>query len=51
MSNPKHVEIVRQGKEAIDVWRTAHPGTHLNLGGANLTGADLNEADLRGVIK
>jgi hypothetical protein len=33
------VEIARQGREAIDAWRRAHPDERLDLAGANLAGA------------
>ena len=46
MANPEHVEVVKQGKEAIDLWRSQHPGEHLDLSDANLSGTDLFEADL-----
>jgi hypothetical protein len=58
MANPEHVEIVKQGAEAIQKWREEHPRTKFdlieaNLGAAiliraDLSGADLREADLRG---
>ena len=41
--NPEQVEIVKQGKEAIDEWRQDHPGERLDL-----YGADLSEANLFG---
>ena len=57
MPNPEHVEIVKQGKEAIDAWRRAHPNEFLdlmeadllraNLWQANLEGANLGQANLR----
>ena len=57
MAKPEHVEIVKQGKEAIDVWRRENPDEQLDLfgatliraslKGASLKGADLNGADLR----
>ena len=46
MANPKHVEIVREGVDAIAEWRKAHPRTRLDLSGADLSGADLRSADL-----
>ena len=58
MANPEHVEIVKQGREAIDAWvKTSHgPGMDLEgvdltkvvLTGADLGGANLRRADLRG---
>ncbi|MDP2727159.1 MAG: toll/interleukin-1 receptor domain-containing protein [Dehalococcoidia bacterium] len=47
MANPEHVAVVRQGKEATDEWRKAHPGERLDLSGADLSGANLMDADLR----
>ena len=46
MPNPEHVEIVRQGKEAIDAWREAHPNEIFDLRGAKLGKTDLRGADL-----
>jgi len=51
--NPEHVEIVKQGKVAIDQWRLVHPEARLDLSGAglimaSLVGADLSGADLSG---
>jgi len=53
MANPKHVEIVKKGAEAIAAWNREHPDERLDLreadlGGAELDGADLHDADLRG---
>ncbi len=47
MADPEHIEIVRQGAEAIAAWRRAHPDQRLDLGGADLGGADLGGANLR----
>ena len=44
--NPKHVEIVRQGEEAINAWHHRHVGNRLELWGANLFGANLSKTDL-----
>ena len=46
MANPEHVEIVRQGQEAINAWREAHPGESFDLCEANLNGATLQGATL-----
>ena len=35
--NPEHVEIVRQGREAIDAWRRADTRERLDLGGTDMT--------------
>lgn len=52
MANPDHVEILREGAEALAVWRAQNPETALdltcaNLSGWNLRGAALGEADFR----
>jgi uncharacterized protein YjbI with pentapeptide repeats len=57
--DPEHLEIVKQGPQAIREWR-ARGGTKLRLGGASLRdvdlsgadfdGADLTAVDLRGAI-
>jgi hypothetical protein len=58
MANPEHVDIVKQGAEAIRRWREENLDTRLDLGGVEprgpdpdmvgLRGADLRRADLRG---
>ena len=63
MANPEHVNVVKQGAEAIARWRENNQGTALdlskadrrgvslkkaNLMGADLTGANLTGADLTG---
>jgi hypothetical protein len=48
MPNPEHVKIVRQGAAAIAEWRDQNPDVRLDLGGANLSGGQLFEADLSG---
>lgn len=48
MANPEHVEIVKQGAEAIREWREENPCVLFELGGADLFGTNLIEADLRG---
>lgn len=48
MANPEHVEIVRQGAEAIAAWRRSNPGVRLDLSGADLSQAYLAHADLSG---
>lgn len=54
MANPEHVEIVRQGKEAIAEWRGLNSEKQFDLSGAdlsetNLSGADRSWANLKGV--
>jgi len=46
MANPEHVAIVKQGKEAIDTWREQHPSQRLELAQADLSMANLGEANL-----
>ncbi|MCB9300201.1 MAG: pentapeptide repeat-containing protein [Lewinellaceae bacterium] len=56
MADPKHLEIARQGAEAISYWRSLNQRTRLdlsradlstvNLSGANLTDADFTNAKL-----
>jgi hypothetical protein len=47
MANPEHIELVKQGAEAIGKWREEHPGVRLDLQKADLSEADLHEADLQ----
>ncbi len=51
MANISHVEIVKQGSEAISRWRALNPHVHLDLTGItlphfNLEGLDLTKADM-----
>jgi hypothetical protein len=51
MANSDHLEVLRQGREAIDKWRESNPSAALDLSGADLQGAglagvDLSDADL-----
>jgi uncharacterized protein YjbI with pentapeptide repeats len=46
MANPEHVEIVKQGADAIREWREKNADLRLDLRGADLIRADLIEADL-----
>jgi hypothetical protein len=48
MANPDHVEVVKQGAAAIRKWREDNPNVRLDLGGADLNGANLGGADLNG---
>jgi hypothetical protein len=46
MANPEHVEVVKQGAEAIRKWREKNLGVPLELYEADLSRADLSEVDL-----
>ena len=48
MANPEHVEIVKQGAEAIREWQEKHPNERLSLWEANLGEANLERANLGG---
>ncbi len=59
MTNPKHLEILKYGAVAWNLWRKEHPEVRpafskadlrgTNLSRADLFAADFSEADLRGV--
>jgi uncharacterized protein YjbI with pentapeptide repeats len=49
MANDEHVAILKQGVNAWNTWRREHPVGYLNLSGAYLRRADLEDANLRGV--
>jgi hypothetical protein len=46
MANPEHVELVKQGAEAIRKWREENRATQLELIEADLRGTDLGRAVL-----
>ena len=46
--NGEHVEVVKQGADALKEWRDVHPDITLDLEGADFTGLDLSSARLRG---
>lgn len=46
MANPEHVEIVKQGAEAVERWRAENPDTCLDLSGAELSLAEYHESFL-----
>lgn len=47
MANPEHVEIVKQGTQALNKWYKNHPNERLDLSGAYLFGINLHGAFLR----
>lgn len=47
MANPEHVEIVKQGAEAIRKWREKNPNVRIDLSRAGIWGADFRGTDLR----
>ncbi|QDV18121.1 Secreted effector protein PipB [Gimesia panareensis] len=47
MANPEHVELVRQGANAISRWQLKNGKKTLDLSGANLRGVDLYDARLQ----
>ena len=48
MANPEHVELVKQGADAIREWREKNPDGRMDLEGADLSWLDLQAADLNG---
>jgi hypothetical protein len=46
MANPEHVEVVKQGAEAIRKWRVENPDVRLELREVDLVNADLIRVDL-----
>jgi uncharacterized protein YjbI with pentapeptide repeats len=50
MADSSDVAIVTGGKEAFQIWRDQHPGTILDLTGANLSNQNLDSYDLSGAI-
>jgi uncharacterized protein YjbI with pentapeptide repeats len=51
MANPDHVELVKQGAEAIARWREANRGEWLDLRGADLAGVKILPMHMLGKIK
>ena len=43
MANPEHVELVKQGADAIRKWRKVNPGVRLDLTSANLSETDVHD--------
>ena len=55
MANDEHVALLKQGAAAWNAWREENPDIRPDLSGANLSGADLREANfsdanLRGAV-
>jgi hypothetical protein len=48
MANPEHVEILKQGVRAWNLWRVGHKSVHPDLSDADLIGAVLTGAVLTG---
>lgn len=46
MANPQHVDLLKQGVEAWNVWRELHPEIQPDLSGAELSELDLSRAYL-----
>ena len=46
MAHQEHIDLLKQGTDAWNVWRSEHREIRPDLSGAKLSGADLNEADL-----
>lgn len=45
MANPEHLEILEEGSEAWNEWRSKHPGTVPDLNGINILNANFSFAD------
>jgi uncharacterized protein YjbI with pentapeptide repeats len=48
VANPEHLEMVKKGTSAWNLWRGAHPGVGVELANANLKGVLLWEGDFSG---
>ena len=48
MPNPEHVELVKQGAQAVNKFTTEHPDVTIDLSGADLSGLDLSRCRLQG---
>jgi hypothetical protein len=49
MTNQEQFEILKQGVEVWNKWRTGNPGVDIDLSGSDLYRAELSRADLSGV--
>jgi uncharacterized protein YjbI with pentapeptide repeats len=50
MANPEHVEILKQGVRAWNLWRNGHKDVRPDLGGADLTRINLTGVDFSGAV-
>ena len=48
MANMEHVQIVRQGRDAVAIWREEHPNEYLDLNASYMSYAKLNQVDISG---
>ena len=48
MANMEHVQIVRQGRDAVARWREEHPNEYLDLNASYMSYAKLNQVDISG---
>jgi uncharacterized protein YjbI with pentapeptide repeats len=48
MANPEHLDLLRQGVDVWNAWRSKEPSIRPDLTWANLREADLNGTDLNG---
>jgi len=47
MAIPQHLDVLKQGAQVWNNWRTEHPGEEPDLAGAKLSAVDLRGANLR----
>ena len=50
LAKSEHLEVLKQGVAAWNVWRVSNPSIDPDLSGARLSGLDLSNADLRKAI-
>src|SRR3990170_6944936 len=48
MADPAHIELVRQGAQAVNKFTAEHPEVTIDLSGADLSGLDLHNCRLSG---
>jgi uncharacterized protein YjbI with pentapeptide repeats len=49
MSNPEHLQLLREGVDMWNAWRSKQSSISLDLSGVDLSGVDLTRADLKRV--